>query len=64
MQTEVASIRYAAVLHCGPTEDIRAGDRIYVQFGGVGIERRYTAGEPSPPYPSHLEVGLKRDEVA
>ncbi|BBI32039.1 ABC transporter ATP-binding protein [Cohnella abietis] len=62
-QTEAQNnIASESKLFISPELEIRQGDEIEVTKGGV--TRKYQAGEPFPPYPTHQEVSLQRKDKA
>lgn len=62
-QTEAQNdIQYETKLIIAPELEIRQGDMLEVTR--AGIMKRYEAGEPFPPYPTHQEVSIQRKEWA
>ncbi|MCD9026044.1 ABC transporter ATP-binding protein [Cohnella silvisoli] len=62
-QTEAQNnIASESKLFIAPELSIQQGDEIEVTKGGV--TRKYQAGEPFPPYPTHQEVSLQRKDKA
>jgi hypothetical protein len=58
-QTEAQNdIQYEIKLFIAPELEIQQGD--VVEVTSRGIIRKYQAGEPFPPYPTHQEVSLQR----
>lgn len=72
-QTEAQNdIGYESKLFIAPELELKQGDLLEVTRGQItaaGWEsiapvRKYTAGEPFPPYPTHQEISLQRKEWA
>ncbi|MTI56153.1 ABC transporter ATP-binding protein [Geosporobacter ferrireducens] len=62
-QTEIQNkILYEIKLSIDPELDIRQGDEILA--AKRGITKKYQAGEPFPPYPTHQEIILQRKDNA
>ncbi|MCM3747452.1 ABC transporter ATP-binding protein [Paenibacillus pasadenensis] len=58
-------IRASMKLFIAPEVEIRQGDEIVIsRFGAPHRIWRYNAGEPLPPYPTHQEVELLREDYA